>query len=79
MDSTLRAIPDGELFEEVAKRLKDIFESTHRKKFSIGRFEFIFHNGAFRAIESWSKAKCYVSPDSSVDTSEPDNIARIKW
>jgi len=79
MDSTLNAIPDGELFEEVARRLKGLFETTHRRKFNIGRFEFIFHNGAFRAIESWSKSKYYVSAGESVGSPEPDNVTRIKW
>lgn len=76
MDSSIRSIPDGELFEEVARRLKQFFENTHRKEFHGGRFEFIFHNGVFRAIEGWSKAKCYVSP---VEAPTTDKIARMKW
>ena len=56
------AIPDTALFEEVAARLRKLYQAQHRIDFLYGCFEFIFHEGTFQGIEDRPRYERYKSP-----------------
>jgi hypothetical protein len=54
-------VSDEKLFEEVAERLKRMYERDFGSEFIFGCFEFVFHNGVFRGIEERPRNKRYWS------------------
>lgn len=59
--NALESVPDATLFEEVAKRLKRLYQTQHGLDFLFGVFEFIFHDGRFQGIEERPRFKRYRS------------------
>ena len=58
----IEAISDTTLFEEVAARLRNLYQEQHSMEFLYGCFEFIFHEGRFQGIEDRPRYKRYKSP-----------------
>lgn len=52
---------DQILFEEVAGRLKRLYQKEHGSPFLYGSFEFIFHQGKFQCIEERARNRRYLS------------------
>jgi hypothetical protein len=58
---TMTGIPDETVFEEVAQRLKTIYQREKGVPFVYGSFDFIFHDGKFQSIEERPRCKRYLS------------------
>ena len=58
----LETVQDSTLFEEVAARLRKLYQEQHGMDFLYGCFEFIFHEGRFQGIEDRPRYKRYKSP-----------------
>ena len=58
----IETIQDTTLFEEVASRLRKLYQDQHGMDFLYGCFEFIFHEGRFQGIEDRPRYKRYKSP-----------------
>ena len=51
---------DEEIFNETARRLKNLVEGTVGEKFTYGQIEFIFHAGHFVRIDCKPSLRAYV-------------------
>ena len=60
---SIASLSDDAIFEEAALRLKRHYYHENGLEFRHGRFEFIFHDGRFQAIEEHHRAKIYLSPN----------------
>jgi len=57
VSTDLVQISSKQLFEEVAKRLMEIYKAEHGQEFRFGIFEFVVHDGRFQGIEEHAKNK----------------------
>jgi hypothetical protein len=57
----VNCLSDDSLFEEVAQRLRCIYQREHGLPFLYGSFDFVIHQGRFQSIEERPKNKRYVS------------------
>lgn len=51
---------DEEIFNEAARRLKDLVERAVGDKFTYGQVEFVFHAGHFTRIDCKPSLRAYV-------------------
>ncbi len=69
----LKEMPDGDLFEEVALRLRKQYLTQFNEQFLYGCFEFIFHKGKFIGVEDRPRFKRYSGADRLVLIDEKEN------
>jgi len=62
MSLNLNEASDAQVFEEAARRLRQIYKREHGVSLCFGSFEFVFENGIFDSIDECQKNIIYQNP-----------------